>query len=86
MKYIEDADIEALLVEAGVILPSASRQVRRAAIAGARKKLRVREWGHEEAMRAMGWKPEAERVRASRRGAGAAAAALGMMVAMGRMR
>ncbi len=86
MQYFEAKDIEALLVDAGKLAPDASRQVRRAAVASARKVLAARELEHDAAKRALGWKPEAERVRTSRRGAGAAAAALGMMVAMGRMR
>lgn len=86
MQYLEAKDIEALLVEAEKLASDASRQVRRAAVANARKVLGTREWEHDAAKRALGWKPETERVRASRRGVGAAAAALGMMVAMGRVR
>ena len=52
MQYFEAKDIEALLVDAGKLAPDASRQVRRAAVASARKVLAARELEHDAAKRA----------------------------------
>ena len=83
--FASDESIKALLVEIGELTENATRQVRRKAIADARKVLKDKQWTRDAAKRAFGWMAPEERAARNRRSRGSAAAALGMMSALGGM-
>lgn len=82
MTFRSPAAIELILIEADVIPPNATRQVRRAAVTRARKVLGDRLWTVDRAKRALGWLPENERVRRAARGRSAMAAIASMSAMM----